>query len=220
MNAPSAPAPTAGRRARSPRGQGEQLREEILAASERILIESNDEAALSIRAVASAVGVTPPSIYLHFADRNDLIFAVCERHAESLERAMDEAVEGVDEPWERLRQRGWAYLRWGLDNPEHYRLLMMCRPDRTPERFVDYRLRDTTGLDRVSEDVSRVFGESQPTEAVLQTSELLWMMIHGVVSMLISKPAFPFGAPEAVYNRLFHLVRRGLAGDPSRPSNR
>ena len=79
------------RRSRSRRGQGELLRDEILAAAERILIETNDQTALSIRAIASAVGVTPPSIYLHFADRNDLVFAVCERHAEKLNQAMADA---------------------------------------------------------------------------------------------------------------------------------
>jgi AcrR family transcriptional regulator len=122
----SAPNPvTQARRARSPRGQGEHLRDEILAAAERILIETNDQSALSIRAIAAAVGVTPPSIYLHFADRNDLVFAVCERQAEQLEQAMAEAAAAVDDPWERIRRRGYAYLRWGLDNPEHYRILMM-----------------------------------------------------------------------------------------------
>src|SRR5947209_3832940 len=134
------------RRTRSPRGKGEQLRGEILAAAERILIETNDQSALSIRAIASAVGVTPPSIYLHFADRNDLVFEVCERHAVMLEKAMADAAEGVEDPWERIRRRGYAYLRWGLENPEHYRILMMSRPDQTPDRFVDERLVDTAGL--------------------------------------------------------------------------
>jgi AcrR family transcriptional regulator len=141
------------RRARSPRGQGEQLREEILAAAERILIQTNDQSALSIRAIAAAVGVTPPSIYLHFADRNDLVFEVCERHAEQLERTMEEAAEGIEDPWERIRRRGYAYLQWGLDNPEHYRILMMSRPDQTPDRFVDERLVDTAGLVPVAADL-------------------------------------------------------------------
>jgi len=66
-----------GRRRRAPRGQGRKLREEILAAAERLLRETGDQEAVSIRAVADAVGVTPPSIYLHFADKTDLIFAIC-----------------------------------------------------------------------------------------------------------------------------------------------
>ena len=82
MTATSATEDVPVRRSRSRRGQGEQLRDEILAAAERILIETNDQTALSIRAIAAAVGVTPPSIYLHFADRNDLVFAVCERQCD------------------------------------------------------------------------------------------------------------------------------------------
>jgi AcrR family transcriptional regulator len=201
------------RRARSPRGQGEQLREEILAAAERILIQTNDQSALSIRAIAAAVGVTPPSIYLHFADRNDLVFEVCERHAEQLERTMDEAAAGVEDPWERIRRRGYAYLRWGLDNPEHYRILMMSRPDQTPDRFVDERLADTAGLAPVAADlVSAVVNEQvDSTDDPLETTKILWMMIHGMVSLLISKPDFPFGPADETYARMFELARRGLA---------
>lgn len=210
------PAGAVQRRARSPRGQGEQLRDEILAAAERLLIETNDQSALSIRAIAGAVGVTPPSIYLHFADRQDLVFAVCERHAEHLERAMAEAAEGVDDPWERIRRRGRAYLRWGMDNPEHYRILMMSRPDQTPERFIDERLADTAGLMPVAEDVALAIASQQVSsgEEPLEMAKMLWMLIHGTVSLLISKPDFPFGPVDELYERLFDLVHRGLAPRP------
>jgi AcrR family transcriptional regulator len=196
----------APRRTRSPRGKGDLLREEILTAAENILIATNDQAALSIRAIASAVGVTPPSIYLHFSDRTELLFAVCERQAEMLQQAMAAAAAGIEDPWERIRQRGRAYLRWGLESPEHYRILMMSRPDCTPDRFVDERLADTAGLLPVVEDLATA-NTCDPTDA----SKLLWIMIHGMVSLLISKPEFPFGPVDDVYDRLFELARRGLA---------
>ena len=210
----TAPAGTvnAPRRARSPRGQGEQLRDEILAAAERILIETNDQSALSIRAIATAVGVTPPSIYLHFADRNDLVFAVCERHAEQLEQAMADAAAGIDDPWERIRRRGYAYLHWGLENPEHYRILMMSRPDHTPDRFVDERLADTAGLLPVADDVAAAIESEKVVvhDDPLEITKMLWMMIHGLVSLVISKPDFPFGPVDVVYERFFEFVHRGL----------
>ncbi len=201
------------RRTRSPRGQGEQLREEILSAAERILIETNDESALSIRAIAAAVGVTPPSIYLHFADRNDLVFAVCERQAEQVDRIMERAaLEGRD-PFDRIRLRGLAYLHWGLANPEHYRILMMSRPDATPERFVDQRLADATGLDAVARDIglAAADGSIAPVEDPRREAELFWIIIHGMVSMLIAKPEFAFGPPEELYGAMFAMVYRGLA---------
>lgn len=214
----AAEVPVAGRRrVRSRRGEGEHLRDEILAAAERILIATNDQSALSIRAIANAVGVTPPSIYLHFSDRNDLVFAVCERHAEQLERVMADAAEGIDDPWERIRRRGRAYLQWGLDNPEHYRILMMSRPDQTPDRFIDERLADTAGLLPVADDVAHAIAARQVTSdgEPLEKAKMLWMMIHGMVSLLISKPDFPFGEADEVYDRLFDLVHRGLAPRPS-----
>ncbi len=201
------------RRSRSRRGQGELLRDEILAAAERILIESNDQASLSIRAIASAVGVTPPSIYLHFADRNDLVFAVCERHTAHLDQAMADAAAGISDPWERIRRRGHAYLRWGLDNPEHYRILMSSRPDHTPERLLDERLADTAGLVPAAEDLAAAMaaGEVAATGDPMEITKVLWMMIHGMVSLLISKPEFPFGPVDQAYERMLDLAYRGLA---------
>ena len=80
-------------RARARRGDGERLRAEILAATERLLIQTGDQEAVSIRAIADAVGVTPPSIYLHFADKTELLFAVCEKHFEVLDRQLEDAGE-------------------------------------------------------------------------------------------------------------------------------
>jgi AcrR family transcriptional regulator len=203
--------PEVTRRVRARRGDGSLLREEILAAAEEILIRTNDQTALSIRAVASAVGVTPPSIYLHFADRNDLLFEVCERHVAHLEQAMQDAAEGEPDPVERLRRRGWAYLQWALDNPEHYRVLMMSRPDCTPDRFVDERLVDTAGLMPVVADLAEAMDAGLIRgDDPLEVTKVLWMLIHGVASMLISKPDFPFPLPEEVYGRVFSLVRAGF----------
>jgi AcrR family transcriptional regulator len=204
------------RRTRSPRGQGEQLREEILAAAERLLIATNDESALSIRAIANAVGVTPPSIYLHFADRNDLVFAVCERQAEEVDRVMEQAAREGSDPWDRIRRRGLAYLRWGLANPEHYRILMMSRPDDTPERYVDQRLADATGLETVAADIVLAAGDGliAPVADPMREAELFWIIIHGMVSMLVAKPEFPFGDPDDLFDAMFDLVQRGLAPRP------
>ena len=63
-------------RRRASRGAGEQLRGEIVTAAKQLLADSASADAVSIRAVADAVGVTPPSIYLHFADKDALLAAV------------------------------------------------------------------------------------------------------------------------------------------------
>ena len=122
----------APRRARARRGEGEQLREEILDAAARLLVETGDEDAVSIRAIAEAVGVTPPSIYLHFADKTELIFAVCERYLDGLDRMSEEAALASEDPLDSLLLRGRGYIRFGLENPEPYRVIFMRKPADTP----------------------------------------------------------------------------------------
>ena len=203
------------RRTRARRGDGERLRDEILEAAEAILIETSDQAAVSIRAVAGRVGVTPPSIYLHFTDRRDLLYAVADRHFVQLEAAMQSAADGVDDHRERLFRRGQAYVAFGLEHPEHYRLLMMARPDATPERLRDLRLADTAGLTPVVADLEAAAEAGLIGDRpVLEVASALWMLIHGVTSMFITKPDFPFGDPDAVYERAFDLVWSGLTPRP------
>ncbi|MHB8504948.1 MAG: TetR/AcrR family transcriptional regulator [Acidimicrobiales bacterium] len=199
------------RRSRARRGEGDRLRHEILAAAEALLIATNDESALSIRAVA--VGVTPPSIYLHFADRTDLVFAVCERHWRQLEAAMEEAAAGAADPIERIRRRGEAYLRFGIENPEHYRVLMMSRPDDTPERFSDERLADTAGIDVVAADLQEAIDSGLlPPQDPQEAAVLLWMAVHGMVALLIAKPAFPFPPVAQLFDHFYRLTVAGLGG--------
>src|SRR6266545_2557125 len=107
-----------GRRSRAPKGEGRRLREEILDACEKLLLATGSAEAVSIRAVADAVGVTAPSIYRHFPDKTTLIFEVCERHFNELDKQIDEAVAGTTDPVKRLQARGIAYVRFGRDNPE------------------------------------------------------------------------------------------------------
>jgi AcrR family transcriptional regulator len=108
--------------------RGERPRDDILAAAEHLLMETGDADAVSIRGVAEVVGVTPPSIYLHFVDKSDLIFQVCQQQWDSFNDHLRAAVDGVDDPIEWLETIGAAYVRWGVANPEQYRVLFMSRP--------------------------------------------------------------------------------------------
>jgi len=192
------------------------LRAEILEAAERLLIETGDESAVSIRAVADAVGVTPPSIYLHFADRNDLIFAVCEEQFSQLDEAMEKAALGIDDPWERVARRGRAYIDFGLTHAEQYRIIMTSRPGDTPERFVDERLRQTSAFGHVVEDVQQAIdaGRLRYQDAHLVATGL-WMLVHGVTSLLIAKPDFPWPPVDELVDHVLGVYAAGLGVVPN-----
>ena len=200
------------RRHRARRGEGARLREEILAAATSLLLETGDNEAVSIRAIADAVGVTPPSIYLHFADKTELIWAVCEQQFRRLDEEMAAASAGVDDPLEALRRRGQAYVRFGLENAEAYRVLFMHHKDEVPDTVDPEELRQSATFMHVVEAVQRCMAAGAIRQAdPFEVAVGLWALVHGITSLLISQPGFPWPqAPEQLVDRLVGHHLEGL----------
>src|SRR5439155_7001767 len=102
-----------------------------------LLVETADESAVSIRAIADRVGVTPPSIYRHFPDKDTLIYHVVETVFARLDAALEHAAAQTTDPIDEIRRKGRAYVEYGLAHPEHYRLLFMCKDERKEEMDLD-----------------------------------------------------------------------------------
>ena len=199
------------RRARARRGEGVRLRDEILAAAEQLLIETGSEDAVSIRAVAEGVGVTPPSIYLHFADKTELLFEVCEKHFDQFDRFLEAAASESDDPLESLRLRGRAYVRFGLDHPEHYRILFMGRSEETPADFQENRMGRISSFDHLVQGVQRCIDAGAITaNDPVKVAVGMWVAVHGITSLLISKPGFPWPDVDGLFDHILEVQIRGL----------
>ncbi len=203
--------PVAARRARARKGDGELLRDEIVAATEALLVETGDASAVSVRAIADAVGVTPPSIYLHFADKRELLYAVSEAHFTALDQWIEAAVAGATDPVDELSRRAKAYVQFGVENPEHYRILFMLRPDDVPAGSAG-RLQGSGPFAHLVEAVERAMAEGAiPHGDAHLIATGLWAVVHGVTSLLIAKPDFPWPDVDALLDHLLVVQCRGLA---------
>jgi AcrR family transcriptional regulator len=110
-------------RPRSRRGEGDQLRAELLAAADRLLERTGDPGQVTVRGVAAEVGVAPNAVYLHFSDRGALLAEMGVQTFEAAVAAVGAAVTGIDGPLERLRAGHAAYCRFAVERPGHYRLM-------------------------------------------------------------------------------------------------
>ena len=200
------------RRARSARGEGERLRGEILRAAERLLIDKGSAEAVSIRAVATAVGVTPPSIYLHFADKDELIFAVCQEQFARLEQLVDEASVGIDDPLQRLRKMGETYVRFGVDHPEQYRILLMSKGEVSVSDFQDGTMPGVSTFQRLMAAIEACMDAGIfARKDVFLVATGIWSLVHGITSMRITIPEFPFVGEQALLDHVLDTYARGLA---------
>ena len=199
-------------RQRSKRGQGERLRGEILDAGKRLLMETGDSEALTVRAIAEAVGVSPPSIYLHFPDKDALVVAVCEDAFVALDDYIEQAASGVDDLREQLHVRGKAYVEFGLQNPEHYRILFMTRPATLkPETEFPVPAAFMHHLESVqrAHDAGALPADLDPKLAAIT----LWAGVHGITSLMIARPKFPWPDRDAVIDQMLTTLVKGLSAD-------
>ncbi|GAC1312447.1 MAG: TetR/AcrR family transcriptional regulator [Acidimicrobiales bacterium] len=178
-----------GPRRRARRGQGDRLRDEIVTAATALLAERGGEEAVSIRAIADKVGVTPPSIYLHFADKDELFLAVCDDRFRELDRLSNLAAAGTDDPLERIRRRGQAYVQFGLDNPEHYRVLFMGprHAAATTEQMKEW-----AAFEHLVDDVKAAIAAGLLSGDPFVSALGLWATVHGITSLMITMPTFPW----------------------------
>lgn len=182
-------------RARAKRGEGERTAEAILDAADRLLIGSGSEDAVSIRGVADAVGLTPAAIYRHFDDKDDLLFAVCARHFDSItEDVAIPALDASEDPIEALRHLAEAYVRFGVEHPEHYRIMFMRRQDHRPDQYAAEKVLETGLFGVVLPVVQRGIDEGrfrgELTDPLL-VAWVLWMGVHGITSAAVAMPNFP-----------------------------
>jgi AcrR family transcriptional regulator len=196
-------------RRRAPRGRGAELRGEILAAAMELLTETGDEAAVSVRAVAQRVGVSVPSIYLHFADKRALIDAVCEEVFEALHQRLRAAGEGAEHPFAALRAQGNAYVQFARENPEHYRVVMMQAHEPAQESVDSIVAEGAFAylLETVQACIDSGVLEGEPLELALG----LWAAAHGVAALLVAKPYFPWPDLDAFVDRTICMAGLGLA---------
>lgn len=205
----STPSGRRARRRNNPRGQGERLREELIEAARALVAEAGGASQLSIRAVAARVGVAATSVYLHFADLDQLKVAVAERCFADLAEARDAATAEIEDPAASLVARCQAYARFAITHPGYYRL--MFGPDLPPGVFT--QAYDAVGsASRTSYDqLIQAIHRCQQTGAARDDTDpallgaLLWPALHGQVSLRIDRPNFPRPPLEQV---IAETVRR------------
>ncbi|WP_156256849.1 TetR/AcrR family transcriptional regulator, partial [Sandarakinorhabdus oryzae] len=90
----------------------------------RAIVERDGVAALSLRAVARATGVSAMAPYHHFKDRSALVAAVAAAGFDQLYTdKMAALASAPGDPAQRIVAGSMAYVRFVTEHPELYRLM-------------------------------------------------------------------------------------------------
>jgi len=192
----------------------EELRSGILDAAREIFVRDGFDG-FSMRKLALAVGYSPAALYLHFASKEDLFDALVEESFVHLFGVIAglRKDDGRD-PAARIREGLRLYVEWGLAHPHEYQIAFVVR---TPERK-PYRTHDAF---EVARSLVKQCLPNSTARDVESRTQALWAATHGVTSLLIQRPSFPWVSKDRlIHDVIESAVRGALEPRPARKRER
>ncbi len=168
-----------------------ETRDKILDAARDLFISEGYDG-VSMRQVAEKIEYSPTAIYVHFKDKDDLFHQLCQEDFGRLAEVFQSAAMPLD-PLERLRFIGKTYVEFGLQYPNHYKLMFMTPH---PAAHLDECDKEIKGNPEVDAYAFLKLTVQQAIDAGcfregLNDAELLaqtlWAAVHGVISLHIAK---------------------------------
>ena len=167
-----------------PYHHGDLYQEILCAACE--LLEENNIASLSLRAVAKKVGVSHTAPYRHFKDKESLLAGIAKLGYDELAKQMQDAVKfHPDDPVGQMQEAGHRYVQLALNSPQCTQLMfggiLPCDDTYPALRASGDMAFD--GLKSIIEEgqSNGVFKQGDVEELALAA----WAGIHGLTLLLI-----------------------------------
>lgn len=170
----------------------EELRAKILDAARELFAEEGYEA-VTMRKIAERIEYSPTAIYLHFKDKRAVVRELCDHDFLVLAKKL-QRISRIEDPLERLRAAGLAYVDFALEYPNHYRLMFMqSHPHPDPEEGEECAIRKGN-----PEEDAYAFLHGTVVEAIASgrfraslddadlVAQSLWSAVHGVASIHIA----------------------------------
>ncbi|MDR3515247.1 MAG: TetR/AcrR family transcriptional regulator [Azospirillaceae bacterium] len=198
----------------------EQTRQRILDAA-RVLFDSDGLDAVSLRAIATRVGMTAPALYRYFPSKGELVRALWRGALLELRIRLEAISAAEPQPLAALRAIGAAYVAFGVEDPLRFRILFLWSVESVaPDIPADPEIQSVYGVlrRRVAEAVAQGLircpdAANTDIDAVVQ---MFWAAAHGII-ILGTKVVFPcdsmlpMAPPIDLANATIATLLRGLA---------
>ncbi|MCP4677168.1 MAG: TetR/AcrR family transcriptional regulator [Deltaproteobacteria bacterium] len=168
------------------------VKEKILGEALGIIVDDGFES-LTMRRLASKIGMTAPNIYNYFANKDVIYITLVIRGFEKLLATLNEARDSHDDPVERGIAMMRSYLAFGMNNSRYYNIMFTLS---TPKHndYVGTPFEELSKIEHglsmdiatlATQTMSDIF-QNRPEitdEKVLELIVQIWCLLHGMASL-------------------------------------
>lgn len=158
------------------------LRAALIAEGLRML-EEREDADLSLREIARAVGVSATAVYRHFPDKEALRGALAQAAYDRMGEAQRAAAAGYDDVLDQFQATGRTYVRFALDHPALFRLMSSMGPHDDLFGLADEE--DDQAGKLLRDYAFRLAGEGASIETVRTIAMRSWALVHGLAVLML-----------------------------------
>jgi AcrR family transcriptional regulator len=191
----------------------QRTRQAILDAALAIIREEGP-GALNMRALAERSDYSAAGLYEYFGGKDEIIAEVCRQGHERLAREMqlsDASLPVVD----YLFEIGIGYIRFALENPDHFLLMFTAVPpslsgDFAPDKLTEGGSSFNILLAAIQRGIEKGVFVTRPGFGLMEMAYAAWVMVHGIAMLrLTSLRGYPMDF-EAADRETLRNFARGL----------
>src|SRR6266540_7211833 len=165
-----------------------ETRERILEAAREMFVRDGYEAT-TMRAIADQLDYTATAIYHHFRSKEELMLELATTDFRSLAGAFSQ-IGRIEDPIERLRRIGEAYVDFALEHPMQYQLMFMTTHPQMDVKGIAHGdpsedayafLRDAWAAAIATGRLRPEFSDPE------ELAQMCWASLHGLLALHIVK---------------------------------
>lgn len=158
----------------------EEMKQRILEAAKKIAFKEGWHS-VTIRKIAEEIEYTPPIVYEHFENKEDLIKEIIYSGFDQQHKEFSNLVQTETDPKKLLKTISLKHWDFAFNNTELYRLMFSLeRPAESEEMLSNFRA------------IEKMFFELTKDEKMVRDIILQWMcMMNGAVSVVMKLSYFP-----------------------------
>jgi AcrR family transcriptional regulator len=189
----------------------DRIQQAILTAARDLFI-TDGYRNVSMRKIADRIEYSPAAIYSYFPSKDDIFFALAEEGFRLLAQRLQDAIDKVSDPLERLHRGLWAFYEFSKTNPEYFELMFIDRS--VPSLSQDFQrfefFQETTS--RAEADVRACIERGQFSAALNPAAALhvLWVGMLGGAAIGLAQRLAPGEDPDALAHDLLNSLLAGF----------